>query len=100
MLPARAEDLFCRNGNSILVDGYNLSIPAVTAAARYNAPFSLDDSAGVREKLQQSRNVIVSKMDAGKSVYGVSTGYGGSGKYRPATILTPFCAQLTRSCVP
>lgn len=72
----------CRNGNSILIDGYNLSIPAVTAAARYNAPFSLDDSAGVREKLQQSRHVIVSKMDAGKSVYGVSTGYGGSADTR------------------
>ena len=70
----------CRNGNSILVDGHNLSVPAVTAAARYNAPVALDDSAGVRERLQKSRDVIVSKMDAGKSVYGVSTGYGGSGE--------------------
>jgi phenylalanine ammonia-lyase len=72
----------CRNGNSILVDGHNLSVPAVTAAARYNASVTLDDSAGVRERLQQSRDVIVSKMDAGKSVYGVSTGYGGSGECR------------------
>jgi phenylalanine ammonia-lyase len=71
-----------RNGSSILVDGYNLSVPAVTAAARYNAPVTLDDSAGVRERLQQSRDVIVSKMSAGKSVYGVSTGYGGSADTR------------------
>ena len=72
-----------RNGSSVLVDGYNLSIPAITAAARYNAPVTVDDSAGVRERLQQSRDVIVSKKSAGKSVYGVSTGYGGSGQCRP-----------------
>ena len=75
-----------RNGNSILVDGYNLSVPAVAAAARYNAPVVLDDTPGVRERLQQSRDVIVSKMEAGKSVYGVSTGYGGSGEYRPPVL--------------
>lgn len=84
-VPARAEQL-CRNGNSILVDGYNLSVPAVAAAARYNVPVVLDDSAGVRERLQKSRAVIVAKMDAGKSVYGVSTGYGGSGQYSPLCI--------------
>ena len=77
-----------RSGNSILVDGYNLSIPAVTAAARFNAPVTLDESTGVRERLQQSRAVIVAKMDAGKSVYGVSTGYGGSGQ---CPSLTPHC---------
>jgi hypothetical protein len=77
-----------RSGNSILVDGYNLSIPAVAAAARSNAPVTLDESAGVRERLKQSRAVIVAKMDAGKSVYGVSTGYGGSGQCLP---LTPHC---------
>jgi len=76
----------CRNGSSILIDGYNLSVPAVTAAARYNAPVTLDDSTGVRERLQQSRDVIIAKMDAGKSVYGVSTGYGGSGECRPLTL--------------
>jgi len=92
---ARAEQLLCRNGNSILVDGYNLSVPAVAAAARYNAPVVLDDSPGVRERLQQSRDVIVSKMDAGKSVYGVSTGYGGSGEYRPLTLNDP--PPLTRN---
>ena len=94
MLPARAEQLIRRNGNSILIDGYNLSIPAVAAAARYNAHVALDDSTGVRERLQQSRNVIVDKMNAGKSVYGVSTGFGGSGEYHP---LVPPCSQLTRS---
>ena len=86
MLPARAQHPPCRNGNSILIDGYNLSVPAVAAAARYDAPVAIDDTAGVRERLQQSRNVIVAKMDAGKSVYGVSTGYGGSGECRPLTL--------------
>lgn len=81
MLLARAEQPHCRNGNSILIDGHNLSVPAVSAAARYNASVTLDDSPGVRDRLQQSRDVIVAKMNAGKSVYGVSTGYGGSGKH-------------------
>ena len=91
-------NLLYRNGNSILIDGYNLSVPAVAAAARYNAPITLDDSAGVRERLQQSRDVIVAKMNAGKSVYGVSTGYGGSGECRPLTPdVIPSCSQLTRS---
>lgn len=69
-----------RKGSPIIVDGYNLSVPAVTAAARYNASISLDKSAAVQKRLQSSRNVIVAKMEAGKSVYGVSTGYGGSGQ--------------------
>lgn len=72
-------DLRFRNGSSIIVDGHNLSIPAVTAAARYNASVSLEKSANTQHRLQKSRAVIVQKMAMGKSVYGVSTGYGGSG---------------------
>ena len=86
MFLARAQTYPYRNGKSILVNGHNLSIPAVTAAARYNASVTLDDSAGVRERLPQSRSVIVSKIEAGKTVYGVSTGVGGSGESRQTTV--------------
>ena len=72
-----AEQLPCRNGNSILADGCNLSIPAATAAGRYDAQIALDDSAGARERRQRSRDFVVGEVDAGESVNHVNTGYGG-----------------------
>ncbi|THH18112.1 hypothetical protein EW146_g2821 [Bondarzewia mesenterica] len=70
----------CRNGKTITLDGQSLSIPAVTAAARYNASVVLSDTPAVRERIAKSRSVVESKVHGGKSVYGVSTGFGGSGK--------------------
>lgn len=69
-----------RSGTPVVIDGNSLSIPAVTAAARYGAGVNLDDSPEVRNRVQASRQVIVRKVDSEKSVYGVSTGFGGSGK--------------------
>lgn len=71
-----------KNGKSVIVDGHNLSIAAVTAAARYHASVSLDDSHAVKNRISKSRKVIVDKVDAGLSVYGVSTGFGGSADTR------------------
>lgn len=71
-----------RNGKSVLVDGHNLSIAAVTAAARYSASVNLDDTNAVKRRIAKSRKVIVDKIDAGLSVYGVSTGFGGSADTR------------------
>lgn len=65
----------------MVVDGHTLSIPAVAAAARYQAPVALDQSSEVRQRVQQSRKVIVDKVSSERSVYGVSTGFGGSGAY-------------------
>ncbi len=61
------------------VDGHTLSIAAVTAAARYNATVDLDASPQVKAGVMKSRAVIADKVDNGTSVYGVSTGFGGSG---------------------
>lgn len=66
----------------MVVDGQNLSIAAVTAAARYQASVSLDASHSIKNKIAKSRKVIVDKIDAGLSVYGVSTGFGGSADTR------------------
>jgi phenylalanine ammonia-lyase len=63
----------------IEIDGYSLSIPAVTAVARHSTPVVLKDSPTIRNRLQKARDVIVEKVDGNKSVYGVSTGFGGSG---------------------
>jgi hypothetical protein len=72
-----------RDGNSVVVDGHSLSIPALVAVARHNAQIVLDDSPEVRAGIQKSRDVIVGKVEASQSVYGVSTGFGGSGKSCP-----------------
>ncbi|TFY63807.1 hypothetical protein EVG20_g6166 [Dentipellis fragilis] len=71
-----------QNGKVVSVDGHSLSIPAVAAAARYSASVSLVDTPSIRERIQKSRNVIVDKVEGAKSVYGVSTGFGGSADTR------------------
>lgn len=78
-----ASHLGLRHGKSIVIDGYNLSIPALVAAARHNAPIVLNASPEIRARIQRSRDVIVGKVEASQSVYGVSTGFGGSGKSFP-----------------
>ena len=62
------------------MDGKTLSIPAVTAAARYGATVALDERDELKEQVANSRAVIVGKVNAETSVYGVSTGFGGSGQ--------------------
>jgi histidine ammonia-lyase len=49
--------------------------------ARYGASAELDDAPEIRERMAKSRDVLVGKVQATKSVYGVSTGLGGSGAH-------------------
>jgi len=74
--------LYYRNGKPVVVDGQTLSIAAVTAASRYGASVKLDDSPSIKNQIAKSRKVISDKVDAGLSVYGVSTGFGGSADTR------------------
>ena len=55
----------------------------MVAVARHNAKIVLDDSPGTRAGIQKSRDVIVGKVETSQSVYGVSTGFGGSGMSSP-----------------
>ncbi|KAK7053312.1 Protein pal1 [Paramarasmius palmivorus] len=71
-----------KNGKSVKVDGHTLSIAAVAAAARYNAVVDLDQSPLTKEQVAKSRAVIASKVESGASVYGLSTGFGGSADTR------------------
>jgi phenylalanine ammonia-lyase len=75
--------LYHRNGRSVRVDGRTLSIAAVAATARHHAKVELDDSPEVRARLAKSRKVITDKVQNGTSVYGLSTGFGGSGRLKP-----------------
>ncbi|MFP4474628.1 MAG: histidine ammonia-lyase [Desulfatibacillaceae bacterium] len=56
----------------------------VVAVAEGRAAVKVSDGAGFLEKLRASCRVLDSYMDAGKPVYGVSTGYGSSCGNRPA----------------
>ncbi|KAK0460937.1 L-Aspartase-like protein [Desarmillaria tabescens] len=71
-----------KNGKSVTIDGQTLSIAAVTAASRYQASVQLTQSPEVKKRVEKSRNIIADKVDSGISVYGVSTGFGGSADTR------------------
>jgi phenylalanine ammonia-lyase len=64
------------------VDGKTISIAAVTAASRYHASVQLDHSSQVKERVDKSRRAIKDKVNNGISIYGVSTGFGGSADTR------------------
>ena len=68
-----------RNGEAITVDGQSLSIMAIVATARHVVPLMLSSRFEIRERFEKSRSLVVSIVEEEKSVYGVSTGFGGSG---------------------
>ncbi|KDQ55092.1 hypothetical protein JAAARDRAFT_134454 [Jaapia argillacea MUCL 33604] len=76
-----------KSGCPVNVDGHTLSVTAVTAAARYGAQVALDPSSTVRGRVEASRHVIQEKVNNSTSVYGVSTGFGGSADTRTADTL-------------
>ncbi|KAF9263048.1 phenylalanine ammonia-lyase [Marasmius fiardii PR-910] len=82
-LEAHQELLDYKNGlKTIKIDGETLSIAAVTASALYNAEAKLGDSPHIRERVNKSQRALAEKVEAGTSVYGVSTGFGGSAETR------------------
>jgi len=62
------------------LNGQSLTVAGVVGVARYGASVALDDAPEIRERMAKSRSVLVGKVQGAKSVYGVSTGLGGSGK--------------------
>lgn len=64
----------------------------MTAVARHGAVIQLDNSPHTKDRVQKSRDVIVEKVNSQASVYGVSTGFGGSGKADTlgCPVLLPF----------
>ncbi|KAK0469011.1 phenylalanine ammonia-lyase [Desarmillaria tabescens] len=67
-----------RNGKPIFVDGRSLSIPATVAVARYGINPEVDNSAEAKERVYLSRKVLDDAILVKKSIYGVTTGVGGS----------------------
>lgn len=84
------------SGKPVTLTGSSLSLPQIAAIAFYRpthqssacvnaqcAPYlQLTSSQDLREKVDASRAVIDDKVAAGISVYGVSTGFGGSADTR------------------
>ena len=56
------------------VDGESLTIEDVILVARQNEQVGLAESA--RKKIYKSRNVVESAISAGRTIYGVNTGFG------------------------
>lgn len=83
------------------VDGKSLSLAAVTAVARCHAAVELDTSPGVTDRFNKSYKVMKDKIDSGISVYGVTTGYGGSAdtRTRRPELLGRACLQMLHSGV-
>lgn len=71
-----------RSGKAILVDGHNLTIPAVFIAARYSPHVTLPQDPCLQESVEYCRRFLLEKIAAGKSIYGISTGFGGSADTR------------------
>ena len=54
----------------------------MTAVSRFNATTTLDCSPAVQQRISSSRAVIESRVATGTSIYGVTTGFGGSSDTR------------------
>lgn len=71
-----------KRGIPVRVDGSTLTLAGVVGVARHHAPVVLDDSPEIMERLLKSRRVIENKVATGASIYGLSTGFGGSADTR------------------
>ncbi|KAK0194557.1 phenylalanine ammonia-lyase [Armillaria mellea] len=76
-----------RNQKPVRVDGRSLSIPATVAVARYGVNPEVDNSAEAKERVYRSRQVLDDAVLGKKSIYGVTTGVGGSADTRSEDVL-------------
>ncbi|CAE7193559.1 unnamed protein product [Rhizoctonia solani] len=75
------------SGQPVVIDGHDLTITAVVAAARHGARVTLDESHAIRSRVAKAEDAIEGHLKAGRSVYGVSTGFGGSAVTRTSQYL-------------
>jgi histidine ammonia-lyase len=59
---------------TIMLNGSDLTVTDVVAAARYGAPVAL--APGAVETMEQAREVVAEALQAGAAVYGLTTGVG------------------------
>lgn len=71
-----------RQGVPVRVDGQTLSLAGVVGVARHGVSVILDESPAIKSAIAKSRSVVEHKVNNGTSVYGLSTGFGGSADTR------------------
>jgi phenylalanine ammonia-lyase len=90
-LPFVAQGIYYSRNHPVKIDGHTLTTAAVVATARYFASVELDDRKEIKQRVEKTRQVVVDKVASGTSVYGLSTGFGGSGK--------PYSLHISHSVV-
>jgi phenylalanine ammonia-lyase len=78
----------------VVLDGQSLTVAGVVAVARYGASVALNDAPKIRERMAKSHSVLVNKVQTNKSVYGVSTGLGGSGAHLRSVPFYPSAGRV------
>lgn len=66
----------------IHIDGESLTVAQVVAVALHGKPSYISDDATVHSKVQQSVDFLEQELAQGRTVYGVTTGFGGSADTR------------------
>ncbi|KAI7971149.1 hypothetical protein EIK77_002349 [Talaromyces pinophilus] len=66
----------------VIIDGQSLTITGVVAAALYGKHVAVTDDPAILDRVQQSVNILDSELKNGHTVYGVTTGFGGSADTR------------------
>ena len=79
--PSLANSNTLYRAQPVILNGHTLSITQIAAVAQHDAQVILDSSDSVRAKVDASRELLVGKLAKGNSIYGISTGFGGSGQY-------------------
>lgn len=62
---------------TIVIRGESLTINDIVQVARHGAKVKLTDDAAVLDRVEASHNYILAAVEAGKPIYGVTTGFGG-----------------------
>ncbi|KZV88968.1 phenylalanine ammonium lyase [Exidia glandulosa HHB12029] len=68
--------------HQLVLDGKSLSVPGIVATSRYASTIALSQSPEIQELVAASRKVIDDRLATATSIYGVSTGFGGSANTR------------------
>jgi phenylalanine ammonia-lyase len=71
-----------QDGSAVSINGYTLSLATVTAVAKHKVPACLANDVRIRQRIDQSVDILREHMSNGFTVYGVNTGFGGSADVR------------------
>lgn len=66
----------------VVVDGQTLSLSDVVAVSHYHAAVSLTLDANIINKVHESTTLLHLKLRQGATIYGITTGFGGSADVR------------------